>query len=217
MTALGRAPAVSLAGRHSTVPNALSDLRASFGDELHRRESQGRRHAWAKALFHGGERGGATIWGFNSSEPGWTCRSQLLSSNSRKPAWRELRATLSFLLMRARVSKDRRLSQRRSPQHPTVQDRQWRWRERKTGLLTKPQPPIQLGSGWQGALRKIPTPDELCPRGRATSAGSECSERFSKFPVLRRKGFTRFKESSRMALQDWWILVRVTSERRVKR
>ena len=34
-------------------------------------------------------------------EPGWTCRSQLLSSNSRRPAWRELRAMLSFLLMRA--------------------------------------------------------------------------------------------------------------------
>ena len=49
---------------------------------------------------------------------------------------------------------------------------------------------------------KFPAPDKPSPRGRATSAESECSGRLSKFPMLCRKGFTRLKESSRMALPD---------------
>ena len=49
---------------------------------------------------------------------------------------------------------------------------------------------------------KFPAPDKPSPRGRPTSAESECSGRLSKFPMLCRKGFTRLKESSRMALPD---------------
>ena len=74
--------------------------------------------------------------------------------------------------------------------------------EKDWPILTKPQAPIQLGSGWQGALHQDPDSRQAEPIWNVRRLREWMFGRLSKFPVLCRKGFARLKESSRMALQD---------------